>query len=581
MGIPSELRQKVINTLSRFVDASEAEKYIDLDYLNKQVQESPPPWQALTAIGVYTAEIYNLERTQIEETFLKELVDTYFDTLEKLFNSIVSASESPIKDEQARLLFHTRFALGFLLLAKSEKGRSKEILHAMMDTKLNLRGQTICTLSNVLDCTNDVREVKLQTFFYLLVEYLLQKDFLEILFLITESIACTTWATEILKIVPVVLDVISRNYINTDDYSPGLEWLWLFTELGELLSLYQEYDASNIKPYECKQESAQFLTWKIGQMAGIFAEKWSKDPFKAFEDYRGVLGKEEYQSERGEEKTKQTIMVISALLSEYQYDRDWHKAREKYFTLWEMADTYAGMPLSEIGPCHDLYWAMKIGFIDRLLNHGIHEITENDLFSDPKWSKKLQKDMKETLDNKFAGEAAKEQSEIVDIIKLGENEYVEFKSSANYDFKKKCEDKGRRMDIIKTIAAFLNSSGGSLLIGVSDDKKLAIEDRILGLAYDYKSLGINDPGKYMEFLVDVIKDNINSGKSLCSTCVHIKIIKIYERDLCMVRVQKGFKPAWVKKSENETVLYIRDLNTTQPLRPDEAHDYINERWPEK
>ena len=37
-----------------------------------------------------------------------------------------------LEGEQARLLFHTRFALGFLLLAEGDKKRSKAVLQSVV-----------------------------------------------------------------------------------------------------------------------------------------------------------------------------------------------------------------------------------------------------------------------------------------------------------------------------------------------------------------------------------------------------------------------------------------------------------------
>ena len=73
-------------------------------------------------------------------------------------------------------------------------------------------------------------------------------------------------------------------------------------------------------------------------------------------------------------------------------------------------------------------------------------------------------------------------TEIVDLIKRGESAELEFKSSARWDMKENKKNKEMEQVIVKTVAAFLNSDGGTLLIGVADD------GTPLGLAHDFQTL---------------------------------------------------------------------------------------------
>ncbi len=47
-------------------------------------------------------------------------------------------SQKPLTDKQARMLFHVRFALGFLFLAKGERQRGIWLLNEMAATPLTL-----------------------------------------------------------------------------------------------------------------------------------------------------------------------------------------------------------------------------------------------------------------------------------------------------------------------------------------------------------------------------------------------------------------------------------------------------------
>ncbi len=57
-------------------------------------------------------------------------------------------------------------------------------------------------------------------------------------------------------------------------------------------------------------------------------------------------------------------------------------------------------------------------------------------------------------------------------IARGENKYCEFKSSLRLDIKKGIPEKYIEHTAFKNIAAFLNREGGTLIIGVDDDKNI-------------------------------------------------------------------------------------------------------------
>ena len=72
---------------------------------------------------------------------------------------------------------------------------------------------------------------------------------------------------------------------------------------------------------------------------------------------------------------------------------------------------------------------------------------------------------------------------IEDLIKEGESDELEFKATLRWDIKEGRVSKKLEQVIVKTVAAFANAQGGSLLIGVDDD------GQAVGLSRDYESLG--------------------------------------------------------------------------------------------
>ena len=88
---------------------------------------------------------------------------------------------------------------------------------------------------------------------------------------------------------------------------------------------------------------------------------------------------------------------------------------------------------------------------------------------------------------------------LLEWIRNGESSQLEFKPALLYHFAKKGYSKTVRFHVAKTIASFMNSKGGILLIGVTDDKSLQ------GLSYDF-SLASNgkNPRDYFRLEVDKI-----------------------------------------------------------------------------
>lgn len=154
------------------------------------------------------------------------------------------------------------------------------------------------------------------------------------------------------------------------------------------------------------------------------------------------------------------------------------------------------------------------------------------------------------------------------IIDKGENDQIEFKSSLRWDYRLKKANKILEKVIAKTISAFLNTEGGMLFIGVDDD------GNILGLENDYGCLSKNSRDGFLLNLTNII--NMQLGKSL-HKFVHINIISINEKEVCIVTVEKSDKPVFMGKTDNEE-FYIRASASSQPLGVRETYKYINSHW---
>lgn len=157
---------------------------------------------------------------------------------------------------------------------------------------------------------------------------------------------------------------------------------------------------------------------------------------------------------------------------------------------------------------------------------------------------------------------------VLDLIKNGETNTVEFKSSLIWDYKKKQPNKLMGMIVAKTISSFMNSNGGVMLIGVDNDK------RILGLDKDLSQLEGNLDSFELHFTNTI---NKYLGK-ISRPYLNVEFEKVDGKDIALIVVKKSPRPVYIKY-EDKTEFYIRSGNSCQPLDVSEANDYIKDHWP--
>ena len=173
----------------------------------------------------------------------------------------------------------------------------------------------------------------------------------------------------------------------------------------------------------------------------------------------------------------------------------------------------------------------------------------------------------ETSEN-VAGKRKQIPPEISALVAAGENATVEFKSSARWDLRENKKSPIMEQVILKTVAAFLNSEGGTLLLGVSDD------GATIGLEYDYQTLHKKNADGYELFLSDLLLNHYGRD---CSPYVSISFHQLEGKQICRIIAQPTPRPVWVKEGGEEH-LYIRSGNSTRRLTTREAIEYCKTRW---
>lgn len=158
----------------------------------------------------------------------------------------------------------------------------------------------------------------------------------------------------------------------------------------------------------------------------------------------------------------------------------------------------------------------------------------------------------------------REQISTVELIEKGENDIVEFKSSLRWNPEKEHRDKLIEFAVLKTICSFMNTKGGTLLVGVNDEKK------IIGIGQDR----FESSDKMILHLTRLVKERISP--------IHIEFLKfeiepIENEHLLRIDCEAATSPAYLKEGSEE-VFYVRTGPSTTNLKVSKVYDYVRRRF---
>lgn len=161
--------------------------------------------------------------------------------------------------------------------------------------------------------------------------------------------------------------------------------------------------------------------------------------------------------------------------------------------------------------------------------------------------------------------------ELAAIIKAGEKHTVEFKESARWDMKQNKQSRVMEKVILDTVAAFLNSDGGTVLIGVKDDGS------ITGLKNDYRLFGSKQPRDAFENWL--IQHLLNQYGKDVAPCIKVAFHGVGGEDICRIDIAPSPRAVFVKENNAEQ-FFIRTGNSKKQLLMSEFEKYRDKRWPE-
>ena len=156
---------------------------------------------------------------------------------------------------------------------------------------------------------------------------------------------------------------------------------------------------------------------------------------------------------------------------------------------------------------------------------------------------------------------------IEELLEHMETDRVEFKSSAYYSYRPGVPEKVVTEAVVKTVAGFLNSEGGTLAIGISDDGE------ILGIQPDLDAKNM-DPDRYVNSLTSVIGGSLGSD---ASTMAKIRLEAVDRNLVALVDAQPSPKPVYATV-RGDRIFFVRVNNSTRRLDGPDLVSYVQRHW---
>jgi len=151
------------------------------------------------------------------------------------------------------------------------------------------------------------------------------------------------------------------------------------------------------------------------------------------------------------------------------------------------------------------------------------------------------------------------------LIREGEGDLIEFKSTLRWDIRAGKTNAAIERACLKTISAFLNSNGGSLLIGVRDDGSIE------GIETDKFA----NEDKFLLHLWTLIRTCL--GRDF-SPYIRTRLEKTEEKTICVVDCLSSSRPAFLNQPGFDEEMYIRVGPSSNALDISEALKYIEDRF---
>ncbi len=156
-----------------------------------------------------------------------------------------------------------------------------------------------------------------------------------------------------------------------------------------------------------------------------------------------------------------------------------------------------------------------------------------------------------------------------ELLTRDETRSIEYKQTARWNVREQRRDKTLEQVIVKAVAGMLNDRGGTLLIGVTDDRQP------VGLHDDYAQVKPPNADGFVNWLDTLFEHSLGHAGANRLT---IRIDQVNGRDVCRIDVPASTRPIRVKNKNGPDILYQRRNNSTRAVPDDEIDTFIAERF---
>ena len=151
-----------------------------------------------------------------------------------------------------------------------------------------------------------------------------------------------------------------------------------------------------------------------------------------------------------------------------------------------------------------------------------------------------------------------------ELLQAGESKTLEFKSTLRDNRHTNKPDSAIELACLKTIAAFLNTEGGTLVIGIADDLKP------VGIGADQ----FENEDRFLLHFSNLIYSRIGPEHELH---IHPRIEDYEDHRVLVVDCKPAGSPVFVKDGNTER-FYVRSAAATRELLPSETQAFIQQRF---
>jgi type I restriction enzyme R subunit len=285
----------------------------------------------------------------------------------------------------------------------------------------------------------------------------------------------------------------------------------------------------------------------------------------ALERRPGVL--EPVSTKQGHGTTPEELETLSRIIAELNERFGLHLGPEHRVTLSQMMEKLDGDAALDAAARVNTRENVRLTF-DQKVDQVIQDIVDSNF----ELYKRITDDRAfgEVVKNFLFDQYLRAHRNAEDLIQRGESKTLEFKSTLRWSLKEdRQDDRAVTHAVLKTIAAFLNTEGGDLLIGVADDAA------IVGIETDR----LENDDKFMRHLAQVVRNGLGDR---AGTCIDPKTQIVQGRTVCVVSCQRSPEPVYLKwkgvEGTPEGDFFVRSGPGTVKLPPDSAAEYVRTRF---